>query len=370
MIVNLLVILITLITGSFYLNKNGINPNSPLIRKRFITFISLILILQSGLRNVAVGADTFSYYLSYESTKMMSWKEVFFRVQDYFLLDEGKDPGFTVFEKIAQLVIKDYQLFLVLIALIFFSALGSFLYKNTTRLSDAVFAFVLYSVLFYAFFSITGHRQTVATAATLYGFEFIKQRRLLPLIVLLLLASTIHKSVLVFLPFYFIYKLNSVRLYYSLLLFSFPILFINRIAISDIFKIIGGYSDYGVNQEAGTLVFTVMILFIAFITLLRYNTVVRNNPISKTYYLAFAVGLFFVPLTWVNPSAMRVVQYFSIFMLVLIPEVINSFQLFSLKTKRLVYSLAIISLLVLYIQSSYSIEYKFFWQEMQLGSNY
>ena len=85
----------------------------------------------------------------------------------------GKDPGYLAFQKIVQIFTSEYQVFLFVIAIIFFSALGNFIYKNTTRLNDAIIAFFIYSVLFYSFFSITGHRQTIATAATLGNFRAV-----------------------------------------------------------------------------------------------------------------------------------------------------------------------------------------------------
>lgn len=42
--------------------------------------------------------------------------------------------------------------------------------------------------------------------------------------------------------------------------------------------------------------------------------------------IAVTLAVFFTPLTFVNPSAMRVVQYFSIFMLILVPKLILAFN--------------------------------------------
>src|SRR5690606_22288512 len=127
-----------------------------------------LLILQSGLRHVAVGADTYQYSLIFERVKSLSWAEIFSSVTAYYDFGEGKDPGYLVFQKIFQYISDDYQVYLIFVAILFFSALGYFIYKNTRRVSDALFAFVLYSTLFYAMFSITGIRQTLATAAALW----------------------------------------------------------------------------------------------------------------------------------------------------------------------------------------------------------
>lgn len=382
MLINLTVIFFILGLGVYFLQfeKTNYSVNSDRTpytfynskRKQYIILISIILILQSGLRHWAVGADTYAYYLIFEKIKFTSWSRILDIFKDYYAVGEGKDPGYSIFQKLIQYIIKDYQLYLLLIAVLFFSALGHFIYKNTTRLTDAILAFILYSTLFYGFFSITGARQTIVTAATLYGYELIKKRKFIPFLLLLIVTSTIHKSTLVFAPFYFLYAVKSKKLIYIFILVLLPVLFINRILISDFFKTIAGYENYGIYEEAGTPTFTLMMVLIGIGSFLSYNNVVKLNPQAPVYYLAFSLALFFMPLTWVNPSAMRAVQYFSIFMLLLIPEVIHSFVLQSVKWKNLFFMLAIVTLIGLHIQSSSDSEseYKFFWQQMELGENY
>jgi hypothetical protein len=370
MIANFIVILLILFFG-FKFSRNRF-PNSDDTRKRYIQLISFILILQSGLRNVAVGADTYAYYESFEELKKTSWSGIYDAILDYYNFGIGKDLGYLVFEKAFQFFTGEYQLFLMLVAILFFTALGNFIYKNTTRLIDAVVAFVIYYVLFYAFFSITGIRQTIATAAALYSFELIKKKKWIPFVIIILVASTIHKSLLLFLPFYFIARISNSKYFYRTVLLLFPVIMINRNSISTYFKVLGGYEEYGINQEAGTFTFTGLFLLISLGALFRAKIILKNNPNAQYFYNAFAVALLFIPLTWVNPSAMRVVQYFSIFMLVLIPEILYSFQEVSPKIKRDLTFFTILVLIALFLKSNWndSNGYGFFWEEMDLPSNY
>jgi hypothetical protein len=369
MIVQLIVILLILFLGFKFSRKRF--PDKDSTRKKYIQIISFILILQSGLRNVAVGADTYAYYESFEELKRISWSSIYESILDYYKFGIGKDVGFIVLEKIVQYFTGEYQLFLMLIAVLFFTALGNFIYKNTKRLNDAILAFVIYSVLFYAFFSITGHRQTIATAATLYSFELIKKKKLIAFVIMILIASTIHKSALLFLPFYFIAQIRNAKYFFRIVLLLFPLIMINRNAISSYVKMLAGYEEYGVYEQAGTFTFTAIFLLISLVALLRAKTILKFNPKALYYYNAFAVALLFIPLTWVNPSAMRVVQYFSIFMLLIIPEIICSFQEFSLRIRRDLTVFTIITLVALFLKSNwYGAQYAFFWQEMSLPDNY
>ncbi|SDH60661.1 EpsG family protein [Flavobacterium omnivorum] len=369
MIINLIVIALILFLGFHFSRKKDKNNESN--RKKYIRIICFILMLQSGLRNVVVGSDTHTYFLSFQDSRSSSWQDIYIRIVDYYSFGIGKDPGYAAFEKLVSSIFGEYQLLLIVIAIVFFSALGNFIYQNTTRLIDAILAFVIYSVLFYSFFSITGHRQTIATAAAMFSFELIKRRKLIPFLLLIVIASTIHKSVLLFIPFYYIAQISKPKLFFRVVLLIFPIIMVFRNNLSTYLKILGGYEEYGINEAAGTSTFTALFLLISIVALLRSKTILQNNIKAQQYYNAFAIALLFIPLTWVNPSAMRVVQYFSIFMLLFIPEIIYSFQAVSLRVKRDLTFFIIIVLIALFLKSNWNTSpYGFFWEEMRLFKAY
>jgi hypothetical protein len=369
-LINTIVISIILFSGSLYSRSKQLSVSGDQTRLGYIKFICFILILQSGLRNVAVGADTFAYYTLFEKIKHTSWTQIWVIFLNHYSKGIGKDPGYFAIQKLIQVVIPNYQLFLFVISILFFSALGNFIYKNTTKLEHAIFAFVLYSCLFYNFFSITGHRQTIATAGTLFGYEFIKNKKFLLFLLLILIASTIHKSSLIFLPFYFFANIKNTKLFHEAVLIFFPFLILNRNEISNLFISVGGYEQYGLIEGAGAYTFSSVLLIVALVSWWRMKTVFQIYPYIKPLYNAFAIAVLLTPLTFINPNSMRVVQYFSIFLLVLIPAVIQSFQLQNFKIKQAIYGIAIFSLLVLSIRNNWNIEYRFFWQEMELGANY
>lgn len=371
MIVNLVLIFIIIIAGIIFAQSNGANKDSYAVRKKYILFISVLLILQSGLRNVAVGDDTYNYFLDFNDVYKRSWNDVFQNFYTVYQFGEGKDPGYTLFEKLIATIWNEYQFFLFVIAILFFIALGNFLLKNTRKLSDAVISFIIYSVLFYSFFSITGHRQTIATAASLFAFEWIKKKKLVHFFLLIIVAATIHKSVLLFIPFYFIANLKSANFFNWIILLLFPILMIYREEISNFFKFFAGYEEYGVYEDAGTYTFTALFITITVVALIRSKIILKYNPQAIFAFNAFTIALLFIPLTWVNPSAMRVVQYFSIFMLILIPEIVNSYHTYAGNLTRFISTVLIIILIGLFIKSSWdAMPYGFFWEEMELGDNY
>ncbi|KQS48663.1 hypothetical protein ASG38_05865 [Flavobacterium sp. Leaf359] len=369
MIVNLIVIALILLIGFHYSRKR--NKDSDLNRKRYIKTICFILILQSGLRNVAVGTDTYTYFLSYEDTKNMSWDKVWQIVIDYYKYNQGKDPGYTVFEKLVSLFTGEYQLFLFAIAILFFTALGQFIYKNTDRLRDAMVAFVIYSVLFYSFFSITGHRQTIATAGTLFAFEFLKKRKLFYFLLIILIASTIHKTSLVFIPLYFITYLKKPNYYFWIVIVLFPVLLLisNAVALY-IFSLTNSYEEYQHMDELKPVTFVCLMLLISVTALVRYKKIIKLNPTAVFYYFALMIGIVFLSLVFAIHGYMRIVQYFSIFIMLLIPLILRSFNSAGRKIELLVYFCTITILLFFFLKSNFDMEYKFFWEEMRLEEVY
>ena len=70
------------------------------------------------------------------------------------------------------------------------------------------------------------------------------------------------------------------------------------------------------------------------------------------------IALIFVPITFVNPNMMRVVQYFSVYIMILIPDIINSF-----KGKERSVVLVIATMLITFLFVRNNPRYLFYWQD-------
>ena len=183
-------------------------------RKKRVCIVGTVCwILLSGLRAWSVGDDTLTYAESFQKIKSRSWDSLFQSFYaKYFEGAKLKDPGYAIFEKCFQIFSTDYQIFLIFIAVLFCLAMGIFIYKYSY---NPYVSFILFSCLFYSFFAITGHRQTIATAFTVFiGLELIKKRKLIWFLLLVAVCSTIHASALCFIPFYWIseIKVNKITL--------------------------------------------------------------------------------------------------------------------------------------------------------------
>lgn len=373
MIIQLLVIVVILITAFVCSNCNIVSyREQEIVRKRYVIFLCFICILQSGLRHVAVGPDTYGYYIMFQDILTTSWNEIFRNFVDVYVNGIGKDAGYSFLEKVFQIFFPDYRTYLFFIAIFFFISFGQFVYKNTNNLRDVVFAFILYQALFYSFFSITGLRQTVAISLALLGFECIKTRKLIPFLFLMLLAAMMHKSALIFVPFYFVANIKFTKLMYTASIAVFPLLMIAKRNFAILLATLSSseeYMAYAIStNKAGTYIFTLLILLLAVFGWLFMSATLKTYPQSYRFYNAMSLAILFTPLTWVDPNLMRVELYYSIFMIVFIPAIVNSICV-EIKSIRTFIYISIILLLVLLIFKDRE-EYKFLWQHMLLEPHY
>lgn len=370
MLVNSIVLLLVIVIGGLLLINHKIDYNSDKIRIAYVIVVSFILILQSGLRNWAVGPDTYAYYMWFEDIKYEEWDFLFGKFLMFYQKGIGKDPGYEITVKFFQIFSGDYQVYLFLIAILWFSSLGFFLIKFTTNFKQLIPAYIFYLVMFFSFYSITGIRQTIAMSLCVFSLYWIDKRKFLPVFLLILLASTLHKSSLIFILAYFIYPLKHTKLIYIASFLVFPIIFSLKNVIFNFLISSSGYELYDEFEGAGTYVFSSLLMLLGFFVLLQNKDLLKINEKTQGILNIFAMAIILTPLTFVNPNAMRIVMYFSFFIVIIIPYLIESYNYKGLQVRKIVSLLVYILLIILFIRTNSSFEYKFFWQDMPLGDNY
>lgn len=296
--------------------------------KGYIFLICLVLGLQSALRSLNVGPDTLQYLNRYEAVKFSSWQNLLSNFINYYFQGNTvncKDPGYDLLEKAFQLLGFNYRLWLCFVAIVFFSAFAYFLYKNTRNASEACIAFLLYLVLYYSFFSITGLRQTLAQALCLWAFECARRKKALPFFVLVLIASTLHKSALVFLPAFILIRVKNPRRLLSLAFIFLPVGFTFRSQIVSAAGILLGYENYTVGfSGAGAYNYAILSLLAAILVWWKSKELCNQYVGLRECAALFSVSIIVIPALWIDPSIMRIAQYYSFYILVVIPAVLSS----------------------------------------------
>lgn len=332
--------------------------------KRTCIVATINWVVLSGFRAWSVGDDTLAYKLySFDTVVHRTWHSLWMELYQKYIAhgigagsDKIKDPFYLLLVKGFHVVSDDYQMFLLFIAVIFFVPMGFYIYRHSRH---ACLSFILFSTLFYTFFAITGHRQTIATALVFFGgLPLIKEKRLILFIILVVFSSSIHASTLCFLPFYWISRIpiNKWILcgYWAAIVLVFA--FHNQFLL--LLQSIIGYENYEYLDGSGPSTFMIFLLLLTLFTTVFFRRIIssQNTYIQMSMHAIFLAGLF-SPLLLINPACMRVIQYYSLFLLFLIPEYTQALK--SGKECTIFYFICSIVLIALLIKSNP--EYEFCW---------
>ncbi len=334
-----------------YLKKSEKNT------KIYCGIVAVQWIVLSGLRHFSVGDDTYAYFTAFERTKNISWSKIFSDIYNYLFNGlEIKDPGYELVEKIFQIFSGSYQLYLVFIAVVFTALMAVWVYKYSKM---PCFSFILYSVLFYAFYSVTGHRQTLATALIVFwGYKYIREKKLIKFLILAFVAFLLHKSSVVFIPFYFIAHIPITTPYvFIAFVVIITLVFLGKSFYGVVAEFLGFSEDLIDYAVGGAETYALILTLLCVIILFFYFYYKKNTENATHIFNITLLTLMSSLLVFQNQSFMRIQQYYSLFLMISFPEVICSFDK---KSRIIVYAISA-GVLIFYLISN-NPYYMFCWQ--------
>lgn len=349
------------------------NKNSRLVIKRYIFFITTILIFVSGLRHEAVGNDTYAYMQIFDMVKSMSWRDVFANFWDSYLYPgidgNSKDPGQLVIIKTLSLILPDSRSFLFIVAILLLIPLGVFVYRNSESLETPCFFYVFYITMFYPYLPNSAVRQSFALSILLIGYLLWQKGKFKNFIILLLLATFIHKSIIIAAILILFYYIKNTRFLYklSIVLFIIMLFIYQQIgsflsAQSEIYEMYGTGAFYATRSAPYMVIIMIAILYFVGWLGIKKDTNCYDN---RLMYGGAALTLIWVVMVRLDPSLIRIIAYFGPWMGLMVPHALivwrkNDYQLFFT-----------ILLLVFALRALMTPDnYHFLWQEMQLHERY
>ena len=129
------------------------------------------------------------------------------------------------------------------------------------------------------------------------------------------------------------------------------------------------YMGYALSDAnpTGAIDFSVFLLGCGIAGWIALRNIREQDANISIMYNAVSVAIIFTPLTWIDASLMRIVQYFSIFIIVFLPHAINNlFRDYQTRTV-VILGLMVLFVSIIIIRNS---DYAFLWEQMQLNSNY
>lgn len=324
------------------------------LKRIYITICGIILVLFMGLRSQYVGsADSSHYYAMMERAIVRSsWQEYY--DADYV------EAGFQFFVYCLSRVFKSPQMLLFVTSLIFVVAIMYCIYKNS---NNVVLSTVMYITLGLMQFDMQGMRQALAMAICMFAFEFVKKRKLIPFVLLIILATQLHRTAFVFAVIYFIAMLSYN--WWSLLLIAAGSGVIFYFADSlmafanDVFE-----TEYAQEIDSGGFVATAIYVLIVLFAMIFSKNLKREKgekPQTTIMFLTI-VGMLSYIMRYVGVGiAERISYYFMFGQILLLPNTISKLDIeYKTLINAAVYVLCI-GLFIYRLSSSDFIPYNFFW---------
>lgn len=329
---------INFVVSLFVLVIGYLLPDSKSNKKWFVCILAIVLIFLNALRPIEMTTktsnDTYRYYLSYQDIIHQSWNELIsnfsFHGSDY----RSRDSGYPIFMKATQLITTNFTAYLFIVACIVVIPILRIINTYTTSIKGVVTAVLIYESLFAGFFE-TGIRQTIVMGLLLMGYNWVLNKKWVRFSILVLFASTIHSSAWIFLPMVFLPYLEKPKKKMLYMLVLTPLI---MVFAKDLIAFLGSdtmYESYAVDSEynQGTPVFSLLLVLIGIVTYVSCNRILAYYPNdSKVALLAVGVAVVLMPSSWIDSSFIRIVFYYAIFILPVIPMCIES--LFRTNDKR------------------------------------
>ena len=324
------------------------------LKRKYLILCGIILILFMGLRSKYVGSvDTSHYYNMMErALPCNSWQE-YYR-SDYV---EG---GFQFFVYCLSRVFDSSYSLIFVSSVIFVITVLYCIYKNS---DNVVLSTVMYITLGLMQFEMQGMRQAIAMAIGMVSFEFVKKRKMIPFILLVLVAIQVHRTAVVLVAIYVISFLSynmwtllllaigsGVVFYYSDTLMNFA---------NEIFE-----TDYTQSIDSGGFVATAIYILIILFAML-FNRKIRYQKEDKTQstiMLLTIVGMVSYVMRYVGVGISERISYYFMFgQLLLFPNTISVFKQEQRKIINIAIYMLCIGLFIYRLNGSNFIPYEFFW---------
>lgn len=307
-------LIISLLILGYYLCEFKKSDKNILI---FLGISSILLIAISTLR-YSIGFDYFSYDSLFKKISMLNFKEITTQYKNLFLI-------YAYMNKLVSLMGGNYISFLLIVNTIITTIIMWFIYNYSKMAWISIFIYITFQ--FFAH-SMNLFRQSIAATLFLIAYPLILKRKFILYTILILFISSIHMSALILIPLYF---LINIRFNYKSMIMITFIAFLIYIFDEQIFNIIinhihpnfARYKDLFYWQ--GNSVKYIILPSLYFLCTLLFKAKLNQNQSNILINTSFYTFIIYIYITK-HFIIERFSIYVFLFSIILIPEIINSFE--------------------------------------------
>ena len=356
----ILLFLLIIISFLFYgintintpLAKQGNNELSLKVNKdvAYLFCIFSVFFVLLAFRDVSVGNDTQNYADLYDTI-----------VNGYLKEDTRYEVGYILYNKVLGVFSSSYRLLLIVSAFIVVCSFASIIRKFSNKIWLSVLLLFLLS-----YFDISANllRQAIAMAILLCAFDILLKKRSALFVIYVLFASTFHLMSLVFVVAIIVPYVNLTKT--SLLILLLVLMgayFLSDYLVNYIFNNIALYSSYENSEYVlggikiasilNSLIFALVLIF----SLFKYQDL-KDDLVTRSAFWMVAIGEILLLLSLGFNQIGRVSKMFTIFAIILIPNVLS---IIKRKSGKLYIILCILWIIFLTIQYLLIVKYRSNW---------
>lgn len=317
------------------------------------SFVALLFLL--GFHSPNVGWDMQHYIPAFQGVE----KELTMR-PDFVL---GFEPGFVLYMSAIKILTSDEQVFLFISAIIILVPIILLIYKYSKM---PMLSIIIYTSWYLYYFSFSGLRQSLAISICVIASLFLLKRKLIPFVLIVVVASQIHASALLYLIAYPLYwmRISNMKLFIASLVFLFIL-----IAFKDVISLVADFVFGEGNRYSGHIQsgefggFTIALVYLA----IAVMQIVINSkrPDHENPFIPFLLLLMLLQFTGIYSQTIpRMGYYFLPFFALSFPEMIKQIP----KKNRTFTELALVVVFVAFFFLQASTHYlevtpfKFYWE--------
>lgn len=326
--------------------------------KKYILICGVLIAVVAAFRSPYTGSgDTVTYVQRYETMQTYESFEFYYdkKLSKYhFLLSEA---GFYFIMRVLGYLFKDGQTIVIVSSVFVTFAACWFIYRNSV---DVALSLTIYVCLGLFTFNMNGMRQAIAMSVCLFAYEFVKKRRLIPFLLMILLAMQFHRTAMCFIPVFFlpILKNNIGSWVFYILGLLACLLFVDQI-IAGYYQIGGKDYSGGTAADGGGLF--VILLYLGAIVLTLYNSHILQRQEVRTAMLATLAGFTAYIARFLGIDLLeRVSYYYFYFPVLLIPEIIRELDFEEYKVIKVVFVIGSVLLFIYRIWDSNFKDFTFY----------
>ena len=299
-------------------------------RKLFIIIVGLQLFLILALRSTVLGVDLPNYEGGYEFIRGLDNNDLWSRLNGFGMADLvypfNYESGYTLFNWIFSHLGLNFHGFLVVCALINIISISWFIYEYSKK---PWLSFVIFSTFGFFAYDFGIIRQSLALSMVLLSYILIDKKNRIAGIISFLIALSIHRTAIIALPLLFVchIKLITRKKFLILLLLTIPILLLSGLLyngfIVDVMSHLGkGYVGHDIIINNLML----LLFIIALLVMIFCNFSKLKEKVDSVACYALVFSIYFMIFGLYNDVLARAVEYYSIFLVILIPMVIEQYK--------------------------------------------